>query len=76
MTLPDRLSTEDKSPFFDPEYFSREIGIEFNGKERADVVEYCISEGWIRVPAGKAKDRFGQPMTVKLKGAVRPFYKD
>lgn len=76
MTLPDRLSTDDKSPFFDAECFSREVGIEFNGKLRTDVVEYCISEGWIRVPAGKAKDRLGQPMTIKLKGVVRPFYQD
>ncbi len=76
MTLPDRLSNDDRSPFYDAECLSREIGIEFNGKTRTDVVEYCVSEGWIRVPAGKAKDRYGQPMTLKLKGAVRPFYQD
>ena len=54
---------------------AREIGISFNGKERADVVEYCISEGWIRVPAGKSKDRKGQPLAIKLKGMVQAFYK-
>jgi hypothetical protein len=51
----------------------RGVGILFNGKERTDVSEYCVSEGWIRVPAGNSKDRFGQPMTVKLKGEVKPF---
>lgn len=76
MTLPDRLCSDEKSPFYDAECFARDIGIEFNGKQRTDVVEYCVSEGWVRVPTGKAKDRFGQPMTVKLKGTVKPYYKD
>ena len=61
------------SPFYDAEVLERGVGILFNGKERTDVSEYCVSEGWIRVPAGKAKDRFGQPMTIKLKGTVEPF---
>ena len=76
MTLPDRLSSEPKSPFYDEELLERGVGILFNGKERTDVSEYCVSEGWIRVPAGKAKDRFGQPMTIKLKGTVEPFALD
>jgi len=73
MTLPDRLSNDERSPFYDLEALERGVGIRFNGKERTDVSEYCVSEGWIRVPAGKAKDRFGQPMTIKLKGAVEAF---
>ncbi len=73
MPLPDRLSSEPSSPFYDGEALERGVGIVFNGKEREDVSEYCVSEGWIRVPAGKSKDRFGQPMTLKLKGKVEPY---
>lgn len=73
MTLPDRLSIDPRSPYFDGEVLERGVGIMFNGKEREDVSEYCVSEGWIRVPAGKSKDRFGQPITIKLKGAVEAF---
>jgi Protein of unknown function (DUF3297) len=54
----------------------REVGIRFNGKDKTNVEEYCISEGWIRVAAGGAKDRFGNPMTLKLKGKVEPYFKD
>lgn len=73
--LPDRLSTDPSSPHHDAELLQREIGILFNGKEKTNVEEYCISEGWIRVPAGNAKDRRGNPMTLKLKGKVEPFLK-
>ena len=72
-TLPDRLSNDERSPFYNAEVLERGVGIMFNGKERTDVSEYCVSEGWIRVPAGNSKDRFGQPMTIKLKGTVEPF---
>ncbi len=75
MTRPDRLSNDPRSPFFDGEVLERGVGILFNGREREDVSEYCVSEGWIRVPAGKSKDRFGQPITIKLKGTVEPFPK-
>jgi hypothetical protein len=73
--LPDRLSVNPSSPFHDEELLKREIGILFNGKEKTNVEEYCVSEGWIRVAAGAAKDRFGNPMTLKLKGKVEPFVK-
>ena len=76
MSLPDRLSLDPKSPYFDTEVLERGVGIVFNGREREDVSEYCVSEGWIRVPAGKSKDRFGQPITIKLKGKVEPFPRD
>lgn len=72
-TLPDRLSIDERSPFYNAELLERGVGILFNGKERTDVSEYCVSEGWIRVPAGNSKDRFGNPMTVKLKGEVKAF---
>jgi Protein of unknown function (DUF3297) len=73
--LPDRLSIDPASPFFNEEVLQNEIGIRFNGAEKTKVVEYCISEGWIRVEAGAAKDRRGQPMTLKLKGKVEPYVK-
>lgn len=73
MTLPDRLSIDPKSPHFNAELLQAGVGIRFNGKERTDVSEYCLSEGWIRVEAGNSKDRFGQPMTIKLKGKVEAF---
>jgi len=73
--IPDRLSTDPKSPHHDAAVFERDIGIRFNGKERQDVAEYCISEGWVRVPSGKTVDRRGQPLLIKLKGVVEPFYR-
>jgi len=76
MTLPDRLSNEPNSPYFNAEALERGVGIVFNGRDREDVSEYCVSEGWIRVPAGKSKDRFGQPITIKLKGKVEPYPRD
>ena len=72
--LPDHLSTDPRSPHHDAAVFQRDIGIRFNGKERTDVAEYCISEGWIKVPSGKSVDRKGQPLMIKLKGAVEAFY--
>ena len=72
-SLPDRLSVDPKSPFHDADLLARGVGIRFNGEERTTVEEYCVSEGWIRVAAGKARDRFGNPMTIKLKGVVEPY---
>ncbi len=73
-TPPDRLSLDPRSPHFDEALLSRGVGIKFNGKERTSVIEYSISEGWIRVAAGRSLDRYGQPMTVKLNGIVEPYY--
>ncbi|TWI69692.1 uncharacterized protein DUF3297 [Pseudoduganella lurida] len=72
--LPDHLSTDPRSKFYVPAVFEHDVGIRFNDKERTDVSEYCISEGWIKVPAGKTLDRKGQPMLIKLKGKVEAFY--
>lgn len=74
-TLPDRLSNDPDSPFHDAELLKRGIGIRFRGEERTNVEEYCVSEGWVRLTAGNAKDRFGNPMTVKLKGEVEPYFR-
>ncbi len=73
--LPDRLSTDPASPHHDAALLERPIGIRFNDRERSDVEEYCVSEGWIRVPAGKTLDRKGRPLLLKLKGKVEPFYR-
>lgn len=72
--LPDRLSVDPRSPHHVRAVFEHDIGIRFNGKERFDVEEYCISEGWIKVPAGKTLDRRGRPLTIKLKGTVEAYY--
>jgi hypothetical protein len=71
--LPDRLSLNPRSPYFDADLLRRGIGIRFKGRERRDVEEYCVSEGWIRVQAGKTMDRRGQPLTIKLTGEVEPY---
>jgi hypothetical protein len=73
--LPDRLSIDPRSPYHVPAVFQHEVGIKFNDQERMNVEEYCISEGWIRVPAGKSLDRKGNPMLIKLKGKVEAFYR-
>jgi len=75
-TPPDRLSNNPRSPHFDVETLQRGIGVRFKGRERTDVDEYCISEGWIRVAAGKAVDRHGMPVTVKLNGPVEVWFAD
>jgi hypothetical protein len=75
-TPPDRLSTDPRSPHFNADALDQNIGIRFNGAEKTNVEEYCVSEGWIRVAAGKAKDRFGQPLTIKLKGTVEPYFRE
>lgn len=73
--LPDRLSTNPRSPHHVAALLEREIGIRLNGKERFDVEEYCISEGWVKVPAGKTRDRRGQPLMITLKGQVEAFFR-
>ncbi len=72
--LPDRLSLDPRSPHFNEEILSRGVGIRFNGQQKTNVEEYCVSEGWIRVAAGRSRDRYGNPMTLKLKGRVEPYY--
>jgi hypothetical protein len=74
--LPDRLSTDPQSPYYDAEVLARDVGIRFKGIEKTNVEEYCVSEGWVRVTAGKAKDRHGNPLTIKVYGAVEPYFRD
>lgn len=73
---PDRLSTNPQSPFYNADVLERDVGIRFKGVEKNNVEEYCVSEGWIRVAAGAAKDRFGNPLTIKLTGKVEPYFRE
>ena len=73
---PDRLSVDPTSPHYDEAALARDVGVRFNGAEKNNVEEYCVSEGWIRVAAGKALDRHGNPLTIKLKGAVEPYFRE
>ncbi len=75
-SMPDRLSVDPKSPYYNAELLERGIGIRFNGQERTTVEEYCISEGWVRMAVGKSLDRRGQPITMKFKGEVVPYMLD
>jgi hypothetical protein len=75
-TPPDRLSLDPRSPHFNAELLRRGVGIRFNGQEKTNVEEYSVSEGWIKVAAGRSRDRFGNPMTVKLKGTVEPYFEN
>ncbi len=74
--LPDHLSLDPRSEHFNQDVLERGVGIRFNGVEKTNVEEYSVSEGWIRVAAGRSRDRFGNPMTVKLKGVVEPYYEE
>ena len=71
--LPDRLSTNPKSPFYNEALLTRGVGIKFDGEEKTNVEEYCVSEGWVRLAVGKTVDRKGNPLTIKLKGKVEPY---
>jgi hypothetical protein len=72
---PDRLSNDPRSPHYNEALLERGIGIRFNGAEKTNVAEYCVSEGWVRVTVGKSVDRKGQPLTMKLQGSVEPYFR-
>ena len=72
--LPDRLSCDPKSPYYNEAILARDVGIRFKGVEKTNVEEYCVSEGWIRVAVGKTVDRKGNPLTIKLTGKVEPYF--
>ena len=73
--LPDHLSADPRSKHHHADVFEHDIGIRLNDNERTDVEEYCISEGWVKVPAGKTRDRRSMPLTIKLKGVVEAYYR-
>jgi Protein of unknown function (DUF3297) len=74
-TPPDRLSIDPSSPYFDAAVIERDVGVRFRGVEKTNVYEYCVSENWVRVEAGNAKDRRGNPLTIKLTGTVEPYFR-
>ena len=75
-TLPDRLSATPDSPFYNEELLTRGVGVRFNGIEKTNVEEYCVSEGWVRLSVGNSRDRKGNAMTVKMKGTVEAYLKE
>jgi hypothetical protein len=74
-TPPDHLSNDPKSPYYNEDILARGVGVRFKGVEKTNVEEYCVSEGWVRLSTGKAKDRFGNPMTIKLQGPVEVYFR-
>lgn len=75
-TPPDRLSVDPQSPFYDEALLARGIGVRFNGNEKTNVEEYCVSEGWVRLAVGKTLDRKGKQLTIKYNGKVEPYFQD
>jgi hypothetical protein len=73
---PDRLCVNPQSPYYDEAVLKRDVGIRFNGVEKTNVDEYCVSEGWVRVSVGRTKDRRGNDLTILLKGVVEPYFRD
>ncbi len=75
-TLPDRLSVDPDSPYYDGDLLARGIGIRFKGEEKTNVEEYCVSEGWVKLALGAKVDRRGKALTIKLTGLVEPYLRD
>ena len=75
-TPPDRLSADPSSPYYDAALLERGVGVRFKGVEKTNVEEYCVSEGWVRVSVGNARDRRGNPLTIRLQGPVEPYFRD
>ena len=75
-TMPDRLSVDPSSPFYDGDLLARGVGIRFRGEEKTNVEEYCVSEGWVRLAVGNKVDRKGKALTIKLAGLVEPYLRD
>ena len=74
--LPDRLSTDPDSPYYDADILARNVGVRFRGEEKTNVDEYCVSEGWVKLSVGAARDRKGKPLTIKLNGPVEPYFRN
>ena len=72
--LPDRLSVDPRSPYYNADVLARDVGIRFKGVEKTNVEEYCVSEGWVRLALGAKVDRKGAPLTIKLQGEVEPYF--
>ena len=75
-SLPDRLSVNPDSPYYDEAVLQRNVGVRFKGQDKTNVEEYCVSEGWVRLTVGASKDRHGNPLTMKLQGLVEPYFRE
>lgn len=75
-TPPDRLSVDPDNPHYDAAALERGVGVRFNGNEKTNVEEYCVSEGWVRLAVGKTLDRKGKQLTIKYSGKVEPYFQD
>ena len=75
-TMPDRLSVDPASPFYNGDLLTRVVGIRFKGEDKTNVEEYCVSEGWVRLAVGNKVDRRGKALTIKLSGPVEPYMRD
>jgi hypothetical protein len=75
-SLPDRLSTDPESPYYDADILARNVGVRFKGEDKTNVDEYCVSEGWVKLAVGKTLDRRGKQLTIKLQGPVEPYFRD
>jgi hypothetical protein len=75
-TPPDRLAINPRSKFYGGELLERGIGINFRGARKHNIEEYCVSEGWVKVQAGKTVDRKGNPLLIKLNGEVEAWFED
>jgi hypothetical protein len=75
-TPPDRLCISPNSPYYDEGVLARGVGVRFKGAEKTNVEEYCVSEGWVRLAVGSTLNRKGEAMTIKLQGAVEPYFRD
>jgi hypothetical protein len=75
-TPPDRLDVNPRSRYYDAAVLERGVGVRFNGEDKTNIEEYCVSEGWVRMAVGKALDRHGNAMTFKAKGVVEPYFYD
>jgi hypothetical protein len=74
--LPDRLSTDPESPYYDADILARNVGVRFKGEDKTNVDEYCVSEGWVRLAVGNSRDRKGKQLTIKLSGPVEPYFRE
>lgn len=74
--MPDRLSVDPSSPYYDGDLLARGVGIRFKGEDKTNVEEYCVSEGWVRLAVGNKVDRRGKSLTIKLAGPVEPYMRD
>lgn len=74
--LPDRLSVDPNSPYYDADVLARNVGVRFKGEDKTNVEEYCVSEGWVRLAVGSSRDRKGNQLTIKLQGPVEPYFRE